>query len=441
MSTREFSSEQQSNQEVALNPRVSGTEQSVTESKNTLIRVRALHVLILGGLTAFAPLSSDMYLPSLPTVSHDLAATMSQTQLTLIALILGLSLGQVIVGPISDARGRRWPLLIGIAVYAITSLFCIFAPSIEALILLRFVQGVAGAAGIVLALAIARDLYAGIALARCISLLMMVNFLAPMLAPVLGGQLLTFTTWRGVFVTLALLGVVAFLGIAFGLRETLPAERRQSGGISASLRVFRDLLVDRHFVGYALTSSFAFAAGIVYISTSPFIFQNIYGLSPQIISYVFGVNALGLIIMAQVSARLVGRVSPRKLLTWGVAAIVIAGVALFMVVLTGVCLVGILPSLFVMTSSLGIIAPNATALALAKIDAQKAGSASALLGVLQFTIGAVFAPLVGIGGTATAVPMAAFIAAFGIITLLTFIVLCRPAWAYAETQVDQPLSR
>ncbi|MBI1881490.1 MAG: multidrug effflux MFS transporter [Chloroflexi bacterium] len=426
MSKNYFSSKQQSNPAAVLTPFVEGTGQIVTESKDTATRVRALHVLILGGLTAFGPLSTDMYLPALPTVSHDLAATMSQTQMTLIAGILGLALGQVLIGPISDARGRRWPLLIGIALYAITSLLCIFAPSVEVLIILRFGQGVAGAAGIVLALAIARDLYAGIALARCISLLMMVNFLAPMIAPVIGGQVLTFTTWRGVFVTLALIGVVALLGVALGLPETLPAKHRQSGGISATLRACRDLLTDRHFVGYALTCSFAFAAGITYISSSPFILQNIYGLTPQIISFVFGVNALGLTLMAQVSARLVGRVSPQTLLTWGVTAIAIAAVALLGVVLSGIGLVGVLASLFVMVCSFGFIVPNATALALAKIDAQIAGSASALLGVLQFSIGAVLAPLVGLGGATTAVPMAAFIATFGLATLVTFIVFCRP---------------
>jgi MFS transporter, DHA1 family, multidrug resistance protein len=429
MPTRNFSSKHQSKLEAALNHTVSGTGQMVTESKATSTRVQARHVLILGGLTAFGPLSTDMYLPSLPSVSHDLGAAMSLTQLTLTACILGLSLGQVISGPISDALGRRRPLLTGIAVFAIASLLCIVAPSVAVLTILRFVQGLAGAAGIVIALAIARDLYAGIALARCISLLMSVNFLAPIAAPVLGGQLLRFTSWRGVFITLALISVVFLLASAFGLRETLPADHRQSGGISATFRAFRDLLADRRFVGYALSCGFAFAAGIVYISVSPFILENMYGLSPQIFSLMFGINALGLTIMAQVSARLVNWVSPQKLLTWGVAAIAIAGMALLVVVLSGIGLLGILPSLFVITSSLGFIAPNATALALANTNTRTAGSASALLGVLQFTIGAVAAPLVGLGGNTSAVPMAVAIAAFGFTTLVTYIVFCRPARA------------
>lgn len=433
MSSRDFSSKRQYTQEAEV-PAAPMPEQIATESKDTSSKILARHVFILGGLTAFAPLSTDMYLPSLPTVSRDLGGTMSQAQLTLIACILGLSLGQVIIGPISDALGRRRPLLIGIAAYMLASLLCIVAPSIAVLTVLRFVQGVAGAAGIVIASAIARDLYAGIALARCVSLLMTVTFVAPIVAPVLGGQLLTFTSWRGVFVTLALIGVVALGATAFGLSETLPAGRRNRGGLSASLAVFRKLLMDRRFVGYALTGGFAFAGGITYISVSPFALQNIYGLSPQLFGLLFGVNALGLASMSQVSGRLIGRVSPLRLLTWGVVAIAVAGATLLVVVLSGIGLVGVLLSLFVLVASLGFIAPNSTALALANVNPEMAGSASALLGVLQFSIGSVAGPLVGLGGSTSAVPMAAAIAAFGLASLLTFVVFSRPAQARAQAQ-------
>lgn len=426
---QKLSSTQQSHQEATFSPIPAGTDQTVTENKETSIRVRVKHVLILGGLTAFAPLSTDMYLPSLPAVSHDLSATMSLTQITLTACILGLAFGQVIVGPLSDARGRRWPLLIGIAAYALASLLCIVAPSVAVLSLLRFVQGFAGAAGIVIALAIARDLYSGSALARCISLLMTVNFLAPIVAPMLGGQLLTFTSWRGVFVTLALLGLVALLTSTFGLSETLETSRRQSGGIVSTWRTFRDLLANQRFVGYALSSSFAFAAAQVYISVSPFILEKVYGLSPQIFGLLFGVNALGLASMSQLSSRLVGRVSPRKLLTGGIGTLALAGMALLGVVITGIGLVGVLPLLFVFVASLGFIAPNATALALGTTNPQTAGSASGLLGMSQFSIGAVMAPLIGLGGATSALPMAGAIAAFGLATLVTFFALCRPTWS------------
>lgn len=219
---------------------------------------------------------------------------------------------------------------------------------------------------------------------------------------------------------------------AFGLGETLPASSRQSGGISTTLSAFRALLTDRRFVGYALSSSFAFAASICYISSSPFILENIYGVSPQLLGIVFGINAFGLFIMGQVKGRLVGRVSSQTLLTWGVGAVAIAGTSLLVVVLSGIGLVGVLPSFFVLVASLGLIAPNATALALANINTWIAGSASALLGVLQFSIGAVAAPLIGIGGATTAVLMAAFIAAFGIAALVSFIVFCCPAQAHAQ---------
>ena len=303
--------EKQKKQEAVRISTVKAPEQHVLVSEETSTRVRMRHVLLLGAMTALGPLSS---LPSLPTISHELGATMSQTQITLTASLFGVALGQMLIGPISDARGRRGPLLVGMILYTLTSLLCLAAPSVGLLIVLRFVQGVAAAAGIVISLAIARDLYAGRALARCISLLMMVNFLAPMFAPVLGGQLLSFTSWRGVFVTLALIGVVIVLVVVLGLGETLQPEDRQSGGVSASLSDFRHLLLDGRFVGLALSLGFTFAAIFVYISSSPFIFENLYGLLPQNASVVYGINALGVPIMAQVNARLIDRVSPQQLL-------------------------------------------------------------------------------------------------------------------------------
>jgi MFS transporter, DHA1 family, multidrug resistance protein len=424
MSRISLTTQPQHGQDAALNTAVAEIEPRAMASTQTATRIRPLHVLILGGLSALGPLSTDMYLPALPALSHELGATMSQTQMTLSAGILGLSLGQIIAGPSSDALGRRRPLLVGMAAFALASLLCIVAPSAAALTILRFVQGVAGAAGIAIALAIVSDLYAGTAQARVFALLMLVSGLAPIAAPVIGSQLLRFTSWHGIFIALALVGVVLLLGAGFGLDETLPVARRQSGGVMASLRAFRDLLADRRFVGYALSSGFAFAAGIVYISVSPFILQNIYGVSPQLLGILFGVNAFGLVVMAQISGKLVGRVSSRALLAWGLAASAAGGLALLGVVLSGVGLVGVLPALFVIIASLGLIAPNATTLALS--GTRTAGSAAALLGVLQFSIGAVAAPLVGIGGATSAFPMAAFIAVFGIAALITFVALCRP---------------
>jgi len=381
-------------------------------------------ILILGALSAFGPLSIDMYLPALPALTRAFGASASETQLTLSACLLGLALGQTISGPLSDALGRRRPLLIGLACYALASLLCALAPSVFALAALRLVQGVAGAAGIVIARAVVRDLHSGIAVARFFSLLMLVNGLAPILAPVFGGQLLRYTSWRGVFVTLAIIGILLFLAAATGLRETLPAGRRQTGGIRTTLTTFRGLLTDHAFLGYALSCGLAFAAMFAYISGSSFVLQDIYGVSPQGFSLIFGSNALGLVVAGQVNGRLVGRVPPVRLLAAGLTTSAAGAVALLVVVISGVGLVGVLPSLFVVVASLGFVMPNAAALALSGHQ-RTAGSASALLGVLQYAIGAAAAPLVGIAGADTAVPMALVIATLGVCALAALMLLGR----------------
>ena len=383
-------------------------------------------VLILGALSAFGPLSIDMYLPGLPALREDFDAGASAAQLTLSACLLGLGAGQLLTGPVSDALGRRRPLLVGLAAYAVASLFCAIAPSIEALIALRFVQGFAGAAGIVIARAVVRDLHAGVAAARFFSLLMLVNGLAPILAPVFGGQLLRVTYWRGVFVALAVVGALLLLAGATGLGETHPPERRQTGGGRATAAAFRRLVTDRAFVGYTLSAGFALAAMFGYIAGSPFVLQEIHGVSPQLFSVLFGVNALGLVIAGQINGRLVGRVPLTRLLAAGLIAAATGGMTLLVVVAVGgIGLVGILPALFLVVASLGFVLPNATALALSA-HPRIAGSASAMLGVLQYAIGAAAAPLVGIACEETALPMAVVIAALGAAALAAYLLLAQP---------------
>jgi DHA1 family bicyclomycin/chloramphenicol resistance-like MFS transporter len=378
----------------------------------------------LGSLSAFGPLSIDMYLPGLPALRREFETGASQTQLTLSACLLGLAVGQVVIGPASDALGRRRPLLVALAGYAVASLLCATAPSVSALVALRFAQGFAGAGGIVIARAIVRDLHSGVAAARFYSLLMLVNGSAPILAPLFGGQLLRVTDWRGVFVVLALIGAVLLVAAALGLDETVAPEARQPGGIRATLGTFRRLLGDRAFVGYALSAGLAIAAMFAYIAGSPFVLQDIYGVSPQRFSLAFGVNALGLVVAGQINGRLVGRVPLIRLLTAGLTAIAVGGVALLVVVLAGIGLVGILPALFVVVASLGFVLPNSTALALTA-HKRTAGSASALLGVLQYAVGAAAAPLVGIAGETTARPMAVVIATLGAAALAAFLLLAR----------------
>lgn len=373
-------------------------------------------IIILGSLTAIGPLSIDLYLPALPALAGDLSTGAMQTQLTLTACVAGLAIGQAVAGPLSDTLGRRRPLLAGLAAYAVASLLCAASPTVETLIAMRVVQGAAGAAGIVIARAIVRDLYQGAAAARFFSMLMLVTGLAPILAPVLGGQLLRFLPWPGLFAVLSGVGVALFLGALLGLRETLPPARRATGGLRATAATFRELAADRMFAGYALTIGLAFGAMFTYISGSPFVLQDIYGMSPQTYGIAFGVNALGITAAAQIGGRLAGRVRLRRLLAAGLGVMTAGGAGLLLAVLTGAGLYGVLPALFLVTSGQGLILPNATALALSSGRAsQVAGSASALLGVAQFTLGGAAAPLAGIAGPGTAVPMAASIAALAVL--------------------------
>jgi Bcr/CflA subfamily drug resistance transporter len=265
---------------------------------------RARRVLILGGLTAFGPLSLDMYLPALPALARGFSAAESEVQLTLTACVLGIAIGQVLAGPLSDTLGRRRPLMAGLALYTAASLLCAAAPAVPALTAFRLLQGFGAAAGIVIARAVVRDLHSGTAAARYFSMLMLVAGSAPILAPVIGGQVLRVTSWRGVFVVLGLFGAALLVASALGLRETLPADRRRSGELRDTLRTFGGLLTDRVFLGYALASGFAFAALFSYISGSPFVLQQLFGLSPQQFSAVFAMNAVGIVVSGQVNGRL-----------------------------------------------------------------------------------------------------------------------------------------
>jgi DHA1 family bicyclomycin/chloramphenicol resistance-like MFS transporter len=381
--------------------------------------------LLVGALTAFAPLSIDMYLPALPAIASDFHTGPSQVQLTLTTFLAGIAAGQLLAGPISDAVGRRRPLFVGVIGYVATSLLCAVAPSVFALAGLRLVQGLTGAAGVVIARAIVRDLYTGVAAARYFSLLMLITGLAPILAPSLGGQLLRATSWRGVFLVLAVIGALVGVAVAFGLRETLPPERRRAGSLGDTGRAFRALFTDRVFVAYALSGSLAFAAIFTYISGSSFVLQGIYGLSPQVYALVFGLNALGLVVATQVNRRLAMAVPITRLLSTGLTTVAVAALALLAAVGGHAFgLAGVLVPLFVIMFALGFVLPNGMALALT-LHPEAAGTASALLGALQMGSGALVAPLVGIAGTGTALPMAVVMAALGVTSLTCLLVLTR----------------
>jgi DHA1 family bicyclomycin/chloramphenicol resistance-like MFS transporter len=393
-------------------------------------------VVVLGLLSTFGPLSLDLYLPALPELADELAATPSAAQLTITACLVGLAVGQLVAGPLSDRFGRRRPLLVGLVAYLLASLACAFAPSVTVLVLLRLVQGLAGAAGLVIARAVARDLYDGRRLVVFFARLTLISGLAPVVAPVLGGQLSRVMSWRGIFVVLAGFGAVLLLA-GLAQRETLPAERRSTGGLTTTLRGFRVLLHDRFFVGAALSAGLAGASMFAYISGATFVLQRIHGLSASSFSLVFGVNSVGIMAMSQLAARLNRRWTPVRVLGLGLALNLVGATALGATVLLGLGLGFLVGSLFVMVSALGLVFPTATALAMADYPEQ-AGTASSLLGLGQFVFGALVAPLVGIAGEETAVPLG--LVAFGASTCgaLAFTLLVLPSVRAARRQDALP---
>jgi DHA1 family bicyclomycin/chloramphenicol resistance-like MFS transporter len=371
-------------------------------------------IIVLGSMNAIGPLSIDMYLPAFPEITRALHASASEVQLTLTACVAGLALGQLVIGPLSDRLGRRMPVIVAMTTYAVASLLCASASSVGALIALRFVQGLAGAGGIVISRAVVRDLHSGAAAVRLLSSLMLVTGLAPILAPIAGGQLLRVTSWQGIFVVLSIVAALIAVLAAAGLRETLPVQRRSASGLRRTVRTMEALLRDRSFVGHALASGLTFGALFAYISGSSFALQGIYGLSPQLFSLAFAMNGLGLIGASQVNARVVERLGPTRLLGRALICVVAAAVSLLVVVSVGGLGVWfVLVPMFVIVSSLAFVIPNATALALAD-HPTVAGTASALLGVIQFLIGALVAPLVGVAGQDTAVPMGVIMATMAI---------------------------
>jgi DHA1 family bicyclomycin/chloramphenicol resistance-like MFS transporter len=384
-------------------------------------------ILLLGSLSALAALSLDMYVPGLPALATDLHTSASAAQLTLTACLIGLALGQLLTGPFSDARGRRRPLLAGMATYTAASALCALAPSIWLLVPLRLVQGAAGGAAIVIATAAVRDRGAkGTATAKLFATLMVVNGIAPIAAPVIGGQLLHWTDWRGVFLVLSGIGAV-LLAVSIPLfGESLPAARRRRGGSGPGvlLPVYRRLLRDRVFVGCLLGNGLALGGMFGYISGSPFVLQDIHGLTAQQYSLVFASNGAGIVACSQLSHWLVERVHTRTLMLAGLTVTAAGGVGVLLSVLTGAGLPVLLPVLFLNVAGLGLVLPNAGALGLAE-HGDAAGAAASLLGPTPYLLGALASPLVGLGGQHDAAPMGVVIALFDALALGAFGILTR----------------
>ena len=364
-------------------------------------------VLVLGALSAIGPLTIDTYLPALPELSRQLGATDAQAQATITGLLIGLGFGQLIIGPLSDSIGRRKPLLAGLVLHAGMSLLCALAPSIGLLTVTRTLQGFAGAAVAVVSMAVVRDLFSGIRAAQLLSRLVLVLGVAPILAPSLGSALLALTSWRGIFVVLAVIAL-GMLVLAFvALPETLPAERRRPVSVTGSLQAYGSLFRDRLFIVMVLVAGLMFATLFAYISGAPFVLQDLYGMTPQQFGLAFSANAVGMIAMTQINPWLVKRYSPVSVLCFGVLLAVAGAVTLLVLMLLGVDgWFAFMAPLFFVISAAGLSFPNAPAIALNR-HGESAGTAAALLGASQFMIGGAIAPLVGVFANGTPVPMAA----------------------------------
>ncbi|WP_223830183.1 multidrug effflux MFS transporter [Paenibacillus arenilitoris] len=367
-------------------------------------------LVLFGSLTAFGPLTLDLYLSALPEIGKELGAGASLTQLSLTSCLIGLAAGQMLIGPISDVKGRRLPLIVGLVCYVVSALACYLAPTIGLFIAFRLLQGLAAASGLVIARAALRDLYDGPRFTKASARLVLVMGAAPIFAPMLGARVVEASSWRILFLGLSFIGAVMLLTVFFYFRETLLPERRSRAGLGLALGRYAMLLRDRTFMACALTQGFLLAALFAYLAGSPYVLQELFGLTPERFSLAFGLNGFGFIAASQLVGWLAGRVSETRLLRLGIGLACLGSAALLSSIALGTGLYGILPSLFVLIASMGIVAPCASSLALQN-QGGAAGAAAALLGLTSFLFGAASSPLVGLGGSGTAVPFGAVIAA------------------------------
>ena len=373
-------------------------------------------IVVLGALSAFGPITTDLYLPSLPQAATALHASQAGIQLSLTTCLIGLALGQLLAGPLSDRWGRRRPMIAGMVVFTVASALCALAPTVALLDAARLLQGLAGAAGIVISFAIVRDSWSGTRGARAFSILLGVSGAAPVVAPVAGAQLLRVIDWRGLFWVLAVLGLLFVIIAIVGVPETLPPQARHRGELTATFAALRRIAVVPEFAGFALAGALSFAAMFAYISASSFVFQTLFALSPQVFGLIFAANGIGIVLANALNVRLLRRRSPRRILDLGLAGVCAGAVAVLIVALAHGGPVAIEIPLFVMVSSIGLTMPNAAALALERFG-DVSGSASALVGCTQFVLGAVVAPLVGLGGR-SAVPMGVVTVAVAVLAVV-----------------------
>lgn len=384
---------------------------------------RLVYAITLGLLAALGPLCIDLYLPALPELAHDLNTPTATAQLSLTAGLLGLGAGQLLFGPMSDKFGRLRPLTLSLLLLFIASVGCALAQDIHQLLLARLFEGLAGAGGAVLSRAIARDMYSGHELTRFFALLMLVNGLAPIGAPVLGGVLMTVLNWRGIFIVLAAVALLLIVLARWKLHETLPQERRSQGSIFSTWAALGQVITCRPFMGFCLTQGFMMSGMFAYIGASPFVLQQIYGLSPQAFSFCFAANGFGLIIASQTSARLSPLYGEYRVLKGGLTLAFVASGLLLLAGISAAPLPLVLVALFFTIASNGVIATTASSLAM-QSQGHRAGSASAVIGVTMFSLGAAAVPITGIGGTSL-MSMTGTIFGCFMLAILNFILLAQ----------------
>lgn len=395
----------------------------------------AVLILVLGALTGVGPLTIDMYVPGFPDMGRSLNASDSAVQLTMTAVLAGLVVGQLLIGPLSDVLGRRRPLLAGVMLFTLLSLVCAVAPNITVLTGARFLQGAAAAVGVVLARAIITDYFHGPRLPRYVSLLATVLGVAPVAAPVLGGAILSVATWRAVFVALALIGALLACSVLVMIPESLPPERRVHHGVSDTFRTMGRLFGHRAFMGYVLVIGFISAALFAYISGSSFVLHNLYGVSTAQYSLIFAVNAAGMLIAGASFGPLAHRIRLNTLLV-GYVTLAFAGTfaQVVLLVIGGGGLAGVWACLFLTTFGMGGAFPAGMSLAQI-LGKQSPGAASALLGAAQFLLGALASPLVGLFGTSSALPMAVIMLIALLCGVVALTCLARPWHGAGETHI------
>ncbi|MET3721165.1 MULTISPECIES: multidrug effflux MFS transporter [unclassified Arthrobacter] len=387
-------------------------------------RRKFLYILLLGALTALGPFTIDLYLPAFPALEASLGVSEAQVQLTLAGTTVGFALGQLVVGPLSDRFGRRLPLILATALHIASSVGAALSTDIAMLGFFRVLMGVGAAGGGVVAMAMVRDLYSGYAMVRMFSRMALVNGLAPILAPVIGSQLLLVMPWPGIFVFLACYGALVIIGALFLVRETLPPEMRGHSGLTAGQR-YKVLFTDRIFVGLLVVGGMNFAGLFTYLSASPFLFQDIFGFSPQEYGLLFGINSLGIVAGVQISSRLIRRVPPQWILVYATAWMFLMALLIVIFDQAGLGLWGVLVPLWLYIMGTGFMFPCVQVLALSSHGAQ-AGTAASLLGAATFLMAGLISPVVGWLGITSSTPMGAVQAACILVAIAALWLIVRP---------------